>query len=92
MDAKNVVTDALSLAKNRLSKMPSFPIYISCVAQLEYLLSVLNGEIPIDRPKLRTIIIGHFGLREFEETDPEFSTALKDAQLIASKMADGLKV
>lgn len=92
MDAKSVVSDALSLARIRLNEIPSFSIYISCVAQLEYLLSMLNGEIPVDRSKLRTIMIGHYGLREFEETDPEFATALKDAQLIASRMADGLKV
>jgi len=92
MDAKKVVNEALGLARVRLNEAPSFPIYISCVAQLEYLLSVLNGESPIDRPKLRTIMIGHYGLREFEETDPDFSTVLKDAQLIASKMANGLKV
>lgn len=92
MDAKTVVSEALDLAKVRLSEAPSFAIYASCVAQLEYLLSVLKGDLPIDRPKLRTIIIGHYGLREFDETDPEFSKVLKDAQLIASNMADGLKV
>lgn len=92
MDAKYIVGNALVLAKVRLSEMPSFSIYVSCVAQLEYLLSVLNGEISVDRPKLRTIMLGHYGLREFEETDPELATALKDAQLIASRMADGLKV
>lgn len=92
MDAKIVVNEALDLARKRLNEIPSFQIYTSCIAQLDYLLSVLNGDSPIDRPKLRTIMIGHYGLREFEETDPHFSKLLKDAQLIASKMADGLKV
>jgi hypothetical protein len=92
MNAKTVVAEALDLAKIRLNEMPSFPIYASCVAQLEYLLSVINGELPIDRQKLRTIIIGHYGLREFDDTDPVFAKVLKDAQLIASNMADGLKV
>jgi hypothetical protein len=92
MDSKCVVNDALVLAKNRLREIPSFSIYMSCIAQLEYLLSVLNGEVTVDRPKLRTIMLGHYGLREFEETDPDFATALKNAQLIASRMADGLKI
>lgn len=92
MQAKTVVTNALDLARVRLSEAPSFSIYASCVAQLEYLLSVLNGELPIDRKKLRTIMVGHYGLREFDDTDPDFAKVLKDAQLIASNMADGLKV
>lgn len=92
MDVKIVVSEALAISKNRLSVNPSAPIYISCVSQLEYLLSVLTSASPIDRPKLRTIMIGYYGLREFEETDPELAFALKEAQLVATKMADGLKV
>ncbi|WP_410174549.1 immunity protein Tsi6 family protein [Pandoraea sputorum] len=71
--------------------MPSFGIYASCVAQLEYLLAVVSQRTPMDHPKLRTIMVGHYGMREFEESDPDFSEALKNAQLIASNMADGLK-
>lgn len=92
MDAKEIVANALELARIRLGEIPTFPIYVSCVAQLDYLQSVLDGKTPIDRGALRSIIVGHYGIREFEETDPEFSEALKNAQLIASRMADGLKV
>lgn len=92
MLAKKIVSEVLDLANVRLNETPSFPIYASCVKQLEYLHATINGAIPIDRKKLRTIMIGNYGMREFEETDPVFAKALKDAQLIASNMADGLKL
>jgi len=92
MNARNVVQDALILARNRLDETPDYPIYVSCVAQLEYLLSVLDGRVIIDRNKLRNFTIGHYAVREFEESDECLSRALKDAYLIASKLADGLKV
>jgi hypothetical protein len=66
-------------------------IYQSIVTQLEYLTAVLAGR-ESDRSQLRKIVIGHYGAREFEESDPEFAQALKDAQLVASKMSRGLKV
>ena len=56
------------------------------------MLSVLNKEIQVDPPKLRSIIIGHYGAREFEESDPELARALMDAQVIASTLAKGLKI
>lgn len=92
MNAIDVVQGALALARNRLGEAPNYPIYASCVAQLEYLLSALEGSTAIDRPKLRTFTIGHYAVREFEESDEELSRALKDAHLIASKLAEGLKV
>jgi len=91
-DAKKTVVDALELARKRVEECPTFGIYISCVSQLEYLLDVLDGRQPIDRPKLRTIMIGHYGMREFEETDPQFSRALIESQFVASKMGNGLKI
>jgi hypothetical protein len=92
VNAQETVEAAITLAKARYAEVPSFGIYASIVLQLEYLSSALSGDIPIDRTKLGTIIIGHYGVREFKETDPEFATALIEAQLIASKMARGLKV
>jgi len=92
MEALTVVRTALELARHRQAEVPSFPIYASCVAQLEYLLAVISHELPIDRVKLRTIIIGHYGAREFEGSDPEFADALMKSQWFASQMADGLKV
>lgn len=88
---RELVQKALGLARNRLSSAPEFEIYKSIVAQLEYLDRVLSGNEK-DRSKLKNIIVGHYGVREFEESDPEFADALIDAQSIASKMAKGLKV
>jgi Tsi6 len=86
------VRAALSLARTRHAEIPSFSIYASCVAQLEFLLATLMKEVPVDRARLRTIMVGHYGVREFEEADPEFSRALVDAQWIASQMGEGLKL
>lgn len=72
-------------------EVPSFPLYSSIVSQLEYVAAVLDGTEK-DRSKLKNIIIGHYGAREFEESDPELARVLMDAQLIATKMAKGLKV
>lgn len=91
MNALNTVTNALALAKSRAEEVPSFAIYQSIIDQLEYLDAVLAGR-ESDRSRLREIVIGHYGAREFEESDPELARALKDAQLVASKMSRGLKV
>ena len=45
-----------------------------------------------DRSRLKNIIVGHFAVREFEESDPELAEALNAAQAIAFKAAKGLKV
>lgn len=74
-----------------MAEVPSFPLYSSIVSQLEYVAAVLDGTEK-DRSKLQHIVVGHYGAREFEESDPELARALKDAQLIASKMVKGLKV
>ena len=92
MKAIDVVRSALVLARSRLTEMPSYPIYASCVAQLEYLLSTLDGRVAVDRSNLRTFTIGHYAAREFEESDEELSRALKDAYLIAPNLADGSRI
>ncbi|QDH60181.1 immunity protein Tsi6 family protein [Pandoraea pnomenusa] len=92
MSAITIVNAALGLARERQNQAPDFDIYSSCVVQLEYLLSVLRTEAPINRQKLGKIIVGHIAAREFEESDPEFSDALMRAQNIASAFARGLKV
>jgi len=91
MTAQATIARALDLARQRLKDAPTFDIYQSIVSQLEYLESLQNGT-ETDRSKLKKIIVGHYGVREFEESDPEFADALTDAQAIASKMAKGLKV
>jgi hypothetical protein len=92
LDATTVVRAALELVKFRQTTSPTFNIYSSCASQLEYLLAVLEGQLPRDLPKLQTIVVGHYGVREFMESDPELARALIDAQSIASTMAKGLKV
>ena len=91
MSAKVIIDKALDLARNRLKSAPDFDVYQSIVSQLEYLEALLNGA-ETDKSKLKNIIVGHYGVREFEESDPEFSDALTGAQEIASKMSKGLKV
>lgn len=92
MEAEDVVRRALFLAYQRRAEAPEYQIYASCVAQLEYLLSTLRGDIVVDRPKLRSFTIGNYAVKEFEGSDEDFSRALKDAYLVASKLADGLKL
>lgn len=85
------IEDALTLAHMRLRQAPEFELYLSTVAQLEYLLSVLKG-VEKDRSRLKDIVVGHFAVREFAESDPEFSQVLRAAQFIASNAAKGLTV
>lgn len=91
MNAIETVENALKLANARLSEAPEFQIFISTVVQLEYLLSVLRGDEK-DRSQLKSIIVGHFDVREFCESDPELAEALNAAQSIATQAAKGLKV
>ncbi|MBJ7310786.1 immunity protein Tsi6 family protein [Rugamonas sp. CCM 8940] len=91
MSAIETVTKALELARARLNTAPAFEIFSSIVKQLEYFLAVLNGN-ERDKSRLKNIIVGHFAVREFEESDPEFAKALIAVQTIASKMAKGLKI
>ena len=89
-EAETIVADALALAQQRLRERPNFPIFQSIVNQLEYLRGAIRQK-PRDLPKLRTIMIGHYGAREFEESDPLFSKKLIDSQWIASRLGDGLR-
>lgn len=91
MTAQETIKKALKLARERLKVAPNFDIYQSIVSQLEYLEALVDGT-ETDRSKLNKIIVGHYGVREFEESDPEFADTLTDVQAIASKMARGLKV
>lgn len=85
------VKKALSLAIERRNVAPSFEIFSSIVAQLEYVSMVLSGEEK-DRSRIKKIIVGHYAVREFEESDPEFADALMQVQAIVSKMLKGLKL
>ena len=91
MTAIETVESALALAHVRRNTAPKFDIFASIVNQLEYLVSVLRGDEK-DRSRLKDIIVGHFAIREFEESDPELAEALTAAQSSASKAAKGLRV
>lgn len=90
MTAIDEIENALTLARVRLDGAPTFELFMSTVAQLEYLLSVIKGDEK-DRSRLKDIIVGHFAIREFDG-DPDFAQALNAAQFIASRMGKGLKV
>lgn len=91
MNAVEKIAVALRMAKTRLAEAPSFPLFQSIVNQLEYLADVLDGR-ETDRSKLKDIIVGRYGVMEFETDDPEFADALAAAQVIASEMTRGRKV
>lgn len=91
MNPIETVVNALAIAKERLSRAPEYELFLSTVAQLEYLLAVLTGE-QTDRSRLKNIIVGHFAVREFQESDPELAQALMASQFIASQTMRGLKI
>ena len=90
MRSVEIVEKAVALANARLAAAPSFQVFSSTVAQMEYLLSVLRG-VESDRSRLKNIIVGHLAVREFAESDPELAEALHAAQNIASQAAKELK-
>jgi len=85
MNSDEVLREAILLVEKRFKDVPSFDIYQSILKQLHYLLSVVNGT-ETDKSKLDKIIVGHFAVREFEESDPELSKILKKCQNIAFKL------
>ncbi|MGE6461870.1 MULTISPECIES: immunity protein Tsi6 family protein [Pseudoalteromonas] len=86
MSRLETIEEGISLTEKRLKNIPDFDIYKSILKQLHYLQMILNGSEP-DRSKLEKIILGHFAVREFEESDPEFSEILKKCQNIAFKLS-----
>jgi Tsi6 len=52
---------------------------------------VLNGEEK-DKSRMKDIIVGHYAVREFEDSDPELAAILIAVQSIASKMSKDLKI
>ena len=89
-EAGIVVSDALELARQRLQSAPNYEIFISIVRQLEALQQIVS-EKPRDLKMLRSINVGHYGVREFAESDPAFSEKLVNAQWIASQLGQGLR-
>lgn len=85
MSQIKTIKDGISLTETRLRDIPDYDIYQSILKQLNYLLSVVDGS-ELDRSKLDKIMVGHFAVREFEESDPELAKALKKCQNIAFKL------
>lgn len=82
---------AIEMTAVRRAAAPNFQILESIQNQLAYLQQVVSGE-SLDKRRLKEIVIGVYAVKEFDESDPEFATLLKEAQLIANKMSKGLKV
>nr|WP_174505707.1 immunity protein Tsi6 family protein [Acinetobacter sp. Marseille-Q1620] len=90
MDKFLVIQEARQLTLSRIQIAPDFIIFQSINNQLDYIQSVLEGKC--GKEKLKDINLGLYAVREFEESDPEFSEALKKVQYIVYKMVKGLKV
>ncbi|MDG9670412.1 immunity protein Tsi6 family protein [Hahella sp. CR1] len=82
MNKKETLCKAIAINEERLKQIPDFEIYHSIARQLNYLLTIIDG-MEKDKSKLDKIILGHFAVREFEESDPELSHFLKKCQNVA---------
>ena len=90
MSSIDTINKAIQLTKERVSMAPDFAIFDSVLNQLNYLKAVIEGRV--DRSRLNKIIVGHYAVHEFEETDPEYSRALKDCQNIAVLLSQGKRI
>lgn len=88
---RKILSDASALIAQRLAAVPGFDVFESIAAQLSYLEGVADGTNP-DRSLLSKVNVGLYAVREFEESDPELASALKQVQFIAEQMRKGLKV
>ena len=91
MSAIDTLSNAIQLIQVRQAEAPTFELYKSIDGQLRYLQQVISGETK-DRSHLKDVVVGAYAVKEFEEADPELARVLKEVQLIASRMAKGLKV
>jgi hypothetical protein len=88
-----VTRKALELCVDRLTRGTSAApeILESTRRQLEWLVAYFEGR-NTEREKLRTLVFGHYAVREVDECDREFVDALAMAFYVASRTAHGLKV
>jgi hypothetical protein len=89
VDRVETVKKAKELIGNRLQAAPDFVLFQSVEAQLDYLLSILEGSSS-DRSRLREINVGHYAVHEFEESDPDLAKELKKVQYVVYKMTGGI--
>ena len=82
---------ALALGVDRLARYPGYEVLLSAEKQLQYIRSVLLDR-SLDRSALHRLTLGSIAVKEFDETDPELSRALKDAYYVGIRTGRGLKV
>ncbi|WP_431355036.1 immunity protein Tsi6 family protein [Enterovibrio norvegicus] len=87
----NQILSAKQIISERLKIAPDFTIYQSIQAQLDYILSIVNGS-STDRSRLKDINLGIYAVREFEDTDPDLSRSLKEVNFIVYKMTGGSNI
>lgn len=91
IDKIDAIKTARKIIDERLKVAPNFDLFNSIHQQIIYIEDVVNGN-QTDKSKLSKINVGLYAVREFDESDPELSTALKKIQYIADRMSKGLKV
>ena len=91
MNVDKILTDAEILIENRLLAAPDYTIFQSIKHQIEYIKNIRAGKEG-DRSRLSSVNVGLYGVREFEESDPELASLLKRIQFIADEMRQGRKV
>lgn len=88
MTAIDTINKALAHSVKLSVDYPNFQPLESVKAQLEYLKSILNGDVD-DRSRLKEIILGIYAAREFEVRDMEFANNLYDVELIVDQLKAG---
>ncbi len=80
-----LVKVAKKMVEDRLSYNPDFNILLSINAQLDYLFDVLSND-SVSKERLEEINMGLYAIREFEETDIEFSKILIEVSHMAYEL------
>ena len=91
IDPKKTISEAEKIVRNRILSAPAHTIFQSIEAQLDYIKGLREGKEK-DKNRLKEINLGLYGVREFEESDPELSRILKELQFIVDEMRKGRKI
>lgn len=87
-DYLNKLLNAKQIVLERMKANPSYVVYQSVEAQLNYIISVIEGSCS-DRTRLKDVNLGIYAVREFEGTDDELSKALKEVHFIVYTITGG---
>lgn len=90
MNATDLFRSALVETEERLKIFPNFQLLISIKNQLIYLIKLMDGA-ETDRAMLSTIIIGHYAVREFEDSDPSYAGLLQKCQYEVEVLKTGVR-